>query len=52
MFAIHPFPFISQCLRGRVREVWTRAMGDVANYDMVCDILLRDNVDYHFKSRI
>ena len=52
MFAIHPFPFLSQCLRGHFREVWTRAMGDVANCDMVCDILLGDNVDYHSKARI
>ena len=27
-------------------------MGDVANCDMVCDILLGDNVDYHSKARI
>ena len=27
-------------------------MGDVANCDMVSDILLGDNVDYHSKTRI
>ncbi len=27
-------------------------MGDIANCDMVCDILLEDNVDYHSKARI
>ena len=47
MFAIHPFSFISQCLRGHFCEVWTRAMRDVANCDAVCDILFGDNVDYH-----
>ena len=31
MFAIHPFPFLSQCLREHFGEVWTHAMGDVAN---------------------
>jgi hypothetical protein len=26
MFAIHQFPFLSQCLRGYFREVWTRGV--------------------------
>jgi hypothetical protein len=47
MFAIHQFPFISQCLRGHFHEVWTRAMRVVANCDAVCDIHFGDNVDYH-----
>ena len=47
MFAIHPFLCLSPCLRGHFREVWTRAMRDVANCDAVCDILFGDNVDYH-----
>ena len=47
MFAIHPFPFFSQCLRGHFREVWTRAIRDVADCDAVCDILFGGNVDYH-----
>ena len=47
MFAIRSFPFLSQCLRGHFREVWTHAIRDVANCDAVCDILFGDNVDYH-----
>jgi hypothetical protein len=38
MFARHQFHFLSQCLRWHFRKVWTRAMRDVANYDVVCDI--------------
>ena len=52
MFAIHPFPFISQRMRGHFREVRACAMRDVANCDTVCNILFGDNVDYHSKSWI
>ena len=47
MFAIHQFSFISQCLRGHFREIWTRAMWDVANCNAVSDIHFGNNVDYH-----
>ena len=49
MFATHPFPFLSQCMRGHFLKIRVYAMQDVTNCDMVCDILLGDNVDYHSK---
>ena len=52
MFAIHPFIFLSQCMRGHFCEIQACAMRDVANCDIVYDILLGDNVDYHSKARI
>ena len=39
-------------MRVHFREVQACAMKDVANYDMICDILLGDNVDYHSKTWI
>ena len=52
MFTIHPFSFLSQCMRGHFRKIWACAMRDVANCDMVGDILFGDYVDYHTKARI
>lgn len=52
MFTIHPFSFLSQCMRRDFCEIRACAMRDVANYDMVGDILFGDNVDYHSKARI
>ena len=52
MFAIHPFPFLSQCMRGHFCEVWAYAMRDVGNCDTVCDILHGDKADYHSKAWI
>ena len=54
MFAIHPFPFLSQCMRGHFCEIWAYAMRDVVNCDMIYDIFLGDklNVDYHSKAWI
>src|ERR1700738_132312 len=52
MFTIHPFSFLSQCMRGHFCEIRACAMRDVANCDMICDIMLGDNVDYHSKARI
>ena len=52
MFAIHPFSFLSQCLRRHFCELWTHAMRDVANCDAVCGIFFGDNVDYHSIARI
>ena len=51
MFTIHPFFFLSQCMRGHFREIQACAIRDVANCDIICDILLGNNVDYHFKAR-
>ena len=45
MFAIHPFPFLFQCMRGHFHEIGACAMRDVANCDTVYDILLGDSVD-------
>ena len=47
MLALHPFPFLSQSLRGHFCEDWTRRMRDVANCNVVCGVLFGDNVDYH-----
>src|ERR1700737_3792701 len=52
MFTIHPFSSLSQCMRGHFCKIWACAMRDVANCDMVGDILLGDYVDYHPKARI
>src|SRR6202161_1764523 len=52
MFTIHPFSFLPQCMRGHFCEIRACAMRDVSNCDMVCDILLGDNGDYHSKGRI
>jgi hypothetical protein len=52
MFAIHPFPFLSQCMREYFCEIRACAMRDVTNRATVCDILFGDNVDYHSKARI
>ena len=52
MFAIHPFPFISQCMRKHFREVWECAIRYVTNCDMLYNILFGDNVNYHSKTFI
>ena len=52
MFTIHPISFLSQCMRGHFHEIRACAMRDVANCDMVCEILLGDNIDYHSKAQI
>ena len=52
MFTIHPFSFLSQCMRGHFREVRACAMRDVTNCNTVCNILFGDNVDYHSKTWI
>jgi hypothetical protein len=52
MFTIHSFSFLSQCMRGHFHEIRTCAIRDVVNCDMVCDIMVGNNVDYHSKARI
>jgi hypothetical protein len=52
VFAVHPFPFLSQSLKGHFGEVWARALWDVANYSTICKVCLADVVDYHSKSMI
>lgn len=52
MFAVDPFPFLSQNMRGHFCDVRACAMQDVINYDMVCDILPGDDVEHHSKARI
>ena len=52
MFTIHPFSFLSQCMRGYFCKIRARAIEHIANYDMVCDIVLGVNVHYHSKAQI
>ena len=47
MFAVHPFRFLSQSMRGHFCDVPACAMWDIVNCDRVGVVFLGDNVDYH-----
>ena len=51
MFAIHPFLFLYQCMRGFFRESMHVQCGMLPIVIHVYDILLEDNVDYYPKPR-